>query len=272
MTEATWSADEVNEGRLESMNRCSQTRISRGFTLIVDDSGHRKSGNCTAGIGREYIGEMGKTDNGIVVVTTHLYDRSKSFPLDIELYQHVNSLPEGKKDPSFLKKPELGISLIDRIKRGDKPGIVLIDCGYGNNTSFLLELERRNLKYLGGIAKNRKVTVDKENRNLETLRVDELAQGLSSKAFTPVALNLGKPKTVWVATIEVEITRLTGKKSIAIVMNALTFKEATDVDYFVTNVDSLMVSPLWIVQTDSQRNWVEVFDREAKGWLGLRED
>ena len=70
LTEAPWSAGQVNERRLMVMNQCSQTRISRGFTLIVDDSGHRKSGNFTAGVGRQYIGEIGKTDNGIVVVTT----------------------------------------------------------------------------------------------------------------------------------------------------------------------------------------------------------
>lgn len=62
--------------------------------LIIDDSGHRKSappaprfprrqdgarsGNLTAGVGRQYIGEIGKTDNGVVVVTTHLYDGVKS--------------------------------------------------------------------------------------------------------------------------------------------------------------------------------------------------
>jgi SRSO17 transposase len=70
LTEATWSADKINERRLEVMNQCSQTRISRGFSLIVDDSGHRKSGNFTVGVGRQYIGEIGKTDNGNVVVTT----------------------------------------------------------------------------------------------------------------------------------------------------------------------------------------------------------
>jgi SRSO17 transposase len=88
------------------MNKCSQTRISRGFSLIIDDSGHRKSGNFTDGVGRQYIGEIGKTDNGIVVVTTHLYDGRKSLPLDLELYQHADSLPEGKQDPLFEKKPE----------------------------------------------------------------------------------------------------------------------------------------------------------------------
>jgi SRSO17 transposase len=66
LTESTWSADLINERRLEVMNKCSQIRISRGFSLIVDDSGHRKSGNFTAGVGRQYIGEIGKTDNGNV--------------------------------------------------------------------------------------------------------------------------------------------------------------------------------------------------------------
>jgi len=92
LTEAPWSAIKVNERRLQVMNKCGQTRISRGFSLIIDDSGHRKSGNFTQGVGRQYIGEIGKTDNGIVVVTSHLYDGRKSLPLDIELYQHADSL------------------------------------------------------------------------------------------------------------------------------------------------------------------------------------
>lgn len=43
LTEATWSAEKINERRLEVMNKCNQTRVSRGFSLIIDDSGHRKS-------------------------------------------------------------------------------------------------------------------------------------------------------------------------------------------------------------------------------------
>ncbi|BAZ33604.1 transposase (plasmid) [Cylindrospermum sp. NIES-4074] len=272
LTEAPWSDLKINERRLEIMNKCSQTRISRGFSLIIDDSGHRKSGNFTAGVGRQYIGEIGKTDNGIVVVTTHLYDGRKSLPLDIELYQHASFLPEGKQDPEFEKKTELAIKLIDRtLQKGYQPGIVIVDAGYGNNTSFLLELENRQLKYLGGLAKNRKVTVNQQGNNQETIRLDELAQSLPQEAFTEIELNLDKPRTVWVTTKVVEISRLEGKRSIAIVMNAATFSQATDIDYFITNVSSSIVTPEWIVNTYSQRNWVEVFYREAKGWLGLKE-
>jgi len=243
LTEATWEADKINERRLEVMSKSNQTRISRGFSLIVDDSGHRKSGNFTAGVGRQYIGEIGKTDNGNVVVTTHLYDGKKSLPLDIELYQHRNSLPEGKKDPLFKKKPELALELIDKsLKRGYRPGIVLIDSGYGNNTSFLIELEKRKLNYIGGIAKNRKISINKENI-IASMRVDELAESLPKEDFIEVTLNLDKPKRVWVVIKEVSISRLEGKRSVAIVMNADTFSQAIDVDYLITNVHSNIVTP-----------------------------
>ena len=95
LTEAPWSNSQVNDRRLEIMNKCSQRRITRGFSLIIDDSVHRKSGNFRDGVGRKYIGEIGKGDNAIVVVTTHLYG-SKSLPLHIELYHHGDSLPKGK--------------------------------------------------------------------------------------------------------------------------------------------------------------------------------
>lgn len=122
------------------------------------------------------------------MVTTHLYDGRKSLPLDIELYQHGDSLPEGKQDrearrvedsirqtsPEFEKKTELAIKLIDRTKaRKYQPGIVLIDAGYANNTSFLLALEKRQLKYLGGIAKNRKITINVSENIQQKIRIDE---------------------------------------------------------------------------------------------------
>ena len=102
LTEATWDAQKVNERRLQVMQQCSQTNVRRGFTLIIDDSGHRKSGNETAGIGRQYLGEIGKTDNGVVLVTTHLYDGVKSLPLyQFNLRLHRIKI-QGQKNTPFI--------------------------------------------------------------------------------------------------------------------------------------------------------------------------
>jgi SRSO17 transposase len=106
LTEAPWSTSQVSDRRLEIINKYSQRRITRGFSLIIDDSVHRKRGNFRDGVGRQYIGEIGKRDNGIVVVTTHLYDSSKNCPLHIELDHHGDSLPKGKQDPLFENKEE----------------------------------------------------------------------------------------------------------------------------------------------------------------------
>jgi SRSO17 transposase len=184
LTEAQWSANQINHRRLEVINKCSQTRIRRGFTLIIDDSGHRKSGNFTEGVGRQYIGEIGKTDNGIVTVTTHLYDGKKSLPLDLEIYRKASDFAEGNKDPEFKKKTQIALELIQKSRaRGYQPGIVLIDGGYGNNSKFLKELEQNKLKYLGRVAKNRKViTTNKQGEEVE-IRLDELAKALSSDSF-----------------------------------------------------------------------------------------
>lgn len=114
------------------------------------------------------------------------------------------------------------------------------------------------------------MTLEKEEITTP-IPIDELAKTLPKEAFEEVDLVLDKPKKVWVTTLEVEISRLKGIRSVAIVMNASTFSEATDIDYFITNVDSNKVTPKWVVETYSQRNWVEVFYREAKGWLGLKE-
>ena len=251
---------------IEIINKRNQTRIRNGFALIIDDSRHRKSGNFTSGVGRQYIGEIGKTDNGIVVVTTHLYDGVRSLPLDVELYQHADSLPEGKEDKDFIKKPDIALNLIKKtIKRKYRPGIVLIDGGYGNNSTFLKELEKLKLKYIGGLAKNRQATVINRNtgEKQKEKRLDEIIRSLSKEDFQAVTLELDQPKTVWVATIQAETNGLEGHRNIAIVMNANSVEKATEIDYLITNSQGEQVTGEWIVKTFSNRNYIEKFYREA---------
>ena len=132
-------------------------------------------------------------------------------------------------------------------------------------------MENRQLKYLGGIAKNRKVKIEKQDKSLAEIRVNKWAESLSDEAFTQIEVKLDKAKHVWVATRQVELPGLSGKRTIAVVMNSKNFNDASDIDYFITNVESETATGEWFVKTYSHRNWLEVFYREAKGWLGLKE-
>jgi hypothetical protein len=49
---------------------------------------------------------------------------------------------------------------------------------------------------------------------------------------------------------------------------ASSFNEASDIDYFITNVDGSTATAEWIVTTYSQRIVVEVFYREALMLVG----
>ena len=94
---------------------------------------------------------------------------------------------------------------------------------------------------------------------------------MSKENFQAVTLELDRPKTVWLATIQAETNGLKGKRTIAIVMNASSLEEATEIDYLITNEPGDKVTGEWIVKTFSNRNYIEKFYREAKGWLGLKE-
>ena len=86
--------------------------------------------------------------------------------------------------------------------------IVKIDGSYGHNTTFLKKLEERELKYLGKIAKNRKVIVNLKSLYERKIRIDELAKSLPSEKFEPVILSLEKAKKVWVTTFTASTSRI----------------------------------------------------------------
>lgn len=213
-----WSASEVNDRRLSILNSCRQTRIKPGFSLILDDSGHRKSGNATAGVGRQYIGQIGKVDNGVVMVMSHAYDGVKGVPLDAELYKHASSLAEGKEDPEFQKKPDIALSLIDRcLARGLTPGLVVMDAGYGNNAPLLKEVENKGLQYVAAIIKTRKVYYQMPgDTRREKHRIEDIAKSLTPESFIPVELKLEKPRMVWVAAVEIYMPQMSGKRIVVI--------------------------------------------------------
>ena len=146
-----------------------------------------------------------------------------------------------------------------------------MDGGYGNNGTLLGKLEDKNLKYIGVIAKNRNVLLVEQNKLFSEKRIDKIANELSSDNFEEIKIGKNQEKTVWVATIKIQLPALNGIKTVAIVMNAPSFEKAIDIDYLMTNEIGEKVTASWIVKTYSQRNWSEVFYREIKGWLGLSE-
>ena len=64
--------------------------------LVIDDSGDRKDGTATAHVGRQYLGRYGKTDNGVVTVTTVWADERVDYPVHAVPYTPAKYFARGR--------------------------------------------------------------------------------------------------------------------------------------------------------------------------------
>jgi SRSO17 transposase len=68
LTESPWDVQELRRQRLELILYILQ---GSPIVIIIAETGDKKKGNTTDYVKRQYIGNLGKTDNGIVAVTAY---------------------------------------------------------------------------------------------------------------------------------------------------------------------------------------------------------
>lgn len=149
LSESTWDPEVVNRRRLEQLLLDPVTRPREGGVLILDDSGDRKAGTKTAHVGRQYLGSLGKIDNGIVAVTSLWADERVYYPLHVRPYTPEKRFPKGRQDPAFRTKPQLATELVEAaLEQGVSFRAVVADCFYGDHLGFRDALEAAALPYV----------------------------------------------------------------------------------------------------------------------------
>jgi SRSO17 transposase len=149
LSEADWSAEALNARRLALLQAEAATAAHRGGVLVLDDTGDRKDGSATAHVGRQYLGSVGKTDNGIVAVTTLWTDGRVHYPLHFAPYTPASRFAAGKNDPRFRTKPQIALALIEQAQAADIPfRAVVADCFYGDNSELEGLLTQRKIPHV----------------------------------------------------------------------------------------------------------------------------
>lgn len=152
ISESTWDDEKVNGRRVELLLAEPATAPHEDGVLVIDDTGDRKDGTKTAHVARQYLGSVGKIDNGIVAVTSLWADERIYYPLAVQPYTPAERLPKGKKDPAFRTKPQIAIELVDAaLAAGVVFRAVVADCFYGENETFEGELSAASLPYVLGL-------------------------------------------------------------------------------------------------------------------------
>ncbi len=149
LAESTWQPQVVNTERLRLLRSDPTSAPDDHGVLVIDESGDRKDGTKTAHIGRQYIANLGKIDNGVVAVSSLWADEQVYYPLEVEPYTPAPWFAHGKADPAFRTKPQIAVDLIERAVRGQWPfRAVVADAFYGDNETFHLGLHRLQVGFV----------------------------------------------------------------------------------------------------------------------------
>jgi SRSO17 transposase len=141
--------------------------------LLIDESGNPKKGKMSVGVARQYLGCVGKTDNGQVGVYSALCNGTNVCLIDTRLYlpeEWTNDpercdkayIPKNKRD--FKTKDQLAIDLVDSaIASGLRFKTVEVDAGYGKGLGFMLAIEERKKEFMVDVHVDQRVYLKNPN-------------------------------------------------------------------------------------------------------------
>lgn len=145
--------------------------IGANGVIILDESGMKKSGDCSVGVSRQYCGNLGKVDNCQVGVFLAYTKGKKRTLIDSRLYlpeDWVNDKERCLKAKiplemiKFQTKHDLGLEMIDNAIKEEIPfSYVAMDGFYGENPALLNELENRGVTFVADIASNTQIYLEK---------------------------------------------------------------------------------------------------------------
>jgi SRSO17 transposase len=134
---------------------------------VLDDTGHLKDGDASPGVARQYTGTAGKVTNCQIAVSVHAVTDACSAALNWRLF-----LPESWDDEAAVgaaaeriaarrtrcgipadeghrRKWRQALEMVDELTGwGQTPPVLVGDAGYGDNTTFRLELAARSMSYV----------------------------------------------------------------------------------------------------------------------------
>ena len=248
LRESNWQVEQVRETRLWL------TKLligEREVILMIDETGDQKKGKSTDYVARQYIGNLGKTKNGIVSVNAYAVVEEMTYPLLFKIFKPRKCLKPGDE---YKTKPKIALEMIQEIKKwGFRIKLVLADSLYGESGDVIRLLEQLKLSYIVAIRSNHGVL---------------MAPGAKKRynQWRAYQQKLSKKKTETRCIREIIFGHRRKVRYYQISKKNVTDPSGDDSWYIMTNLSGniiLEVAPLY-----SLRNWIEYGFKQVKNELG----
>jgi SRSO17 transposase len=134
-----------------------------GHVGLIDETSALKSGTKTPGVQRQYLGCVGKIDNGIVTVHLGVCKGRYKTLIDAELFLpqdwgndrercQAAGIPD---DMMYRPKSQIALEEVDRAQANKVPlDWITFDEGYGKAPEFVCGLDERQLLFVGEVPKS----------------------------------------------------------------------------------------------------------------------
>lgn len=244
--------------------------------LLIDEVGFRKKGNMSVGVASQYLGCLGKTDNGQVMVAAGLSKGKQFAPIDMRLFMPKKwEIDDAKREKcgvpkawNYQSKPMMAKQIIqDAIDKNIQFDYVNFDALYGMSFHLLSYLSSNNIPFIGDIRSDCKLYFDRNtsesskasyyvscldpNKDFLKLRVRNSSKGHLVAHFYCCEVQIKCPQTGELINLKLIVRKDKDGKT----------------KYSLTNMflDSLEE----VAQKQAQRIFVEQIFRESKNLVGL---
>jgi SRSO17 transposase len=156
---ADWDVARLRHRRLQITR---DALAGRAFVLCIDETGDQKYGTVTDYVSRQYIGNLGAIETGLVSVNAYGVLNDVTFPLLFQVFKPDRRL---KPDDTYQTKPSIASMLVRTlVQQGFAIHLVLADALYGESGPFLQTLTELGLPYVVAIRQNHGVWMPRTQR------------------------------------------------------------------------------------------------------------
>jgi len=300
ISDSPWSADAVRDQvALDADQHLGGTPKSG---LLIDESGIKKAGTSSVGVARQWLGRIGKVDNGQVGVFAALACGKRATLVDFRLYlpkewtddpgrcEKAGVLEESR---TFKSKSDLALEIVTHQRKiGVRFAFVGADGGYGKEPAFLRSLDDMGETFMVDVHSDQRIFLadphpfipaqkqDSRGRKpsryiteATSVEVKDWAAQQPDKAWQQLNIGDGSQGDMLIEALHSRVWLWDKTESQAHCWHLLVRREVknhNEIKYSLSNapVDTPLLT---LAQMQAQRHWIERSFEDAKSECGMDE-
>ena len=281
------------------LTRCMGLLRAKGerIYLLIDEVGYRKKGKHSACVGHQYIGSIGKNDNGQVAVTAALSSKEFYCPVDMELFMPSDwvrdierraqaGIPDSNKQES---KTVIALRMIKRLFKRLSGDIecVVFDALYGYKIDFLWNLTMLKIPFVGDVRGKMSVYLSKPEWKIpsqkgrgpkftkarptkKSILIQDYFSGLTHGNFSLLTVRNGTKGTIQAQYHMRKVWVLHEPSNSFMSLRLLIRKNADgEIKYCLGSFNDQNVTMIRMAKAQAQRAFVERVFEEGKNIVGM---